>query len=108
MSGQGFKNRKKFVRDAKKAGGKDPLIAHCGKCGSLVDMLTHKCGPKIRTDWPHLEKGQYVYYVKNRTTGEYKEVVAVDRFEAESKAFPTKNINHELRSMSIRSWKEQK
>ena len=89
MSGQGYKNRKKLIHDVK--------------------MMLGRSIRKRRM-WPHLEEGQYVYMVKNRTTGELKEVVAIGRLEAESIAFGFHKslLDHDIRSMPIHSWKESK
>ncbi len=89
MSGQGFKNRKKFVRDVNKTLGK---------------------GVNKRRTWPELQEGECVYLVKNRTTGQRREVVAPDRFLAELLAFPFKNraSDHEIRSMPLHCYKPKK
>lgn len=82
-----YQSRKKFLRQTNKA----------------------LRGRKIeRKSWPALKEGEYVYYVKGLFgERELKFVVARDRAEAESEAFPGVPQN-ELRSMSVHSWKGDK
>jgi len=59
-----------------------------------------------RRDWPDLKPGEFVYYVKNRTTGELKHVIATTRERAEHMAFP--DVAQDLlRSMPIHAKKEE-
>ncbi len=59
-----------------------------------------------RRDWPDLKPGEFVYYVKNRITGELKYVVATTREQAERLAFPKVAQVH-LRSMPTYTKKEE-
>ena len=59
-----------------------------------------------RRDWPDLKPGEFVYYVKNRLTGEMKHVVATTRERAEHMAFP-EVAQDLLRSMPIHTKKEE-
>ena len=83
MSGQGFKDRKKFVRDVNRQ-----------IRGYRIE----------RRDFPDLKPGEFIYYVKNRETGELKHVVATTRERAEKMAFPDLAQNL-LRSMPIHGYK---
>lgn len=60
----------------------------------------------LRRDWPDLQPGEFVYYVKNRVTGELKHVVATTRERAEHMAFPDMAQNL-LRSMPYHTKKEE-
>jgi len=60
-----------------------------------------------RRDWPDLQPGEFVYYVKNRLTGEMKHVVATTRERAEHMAFPEVAQIH-LRSMPYHTKKEER
>jgi len=84
MSGQGFKDRKKFIRD--------------------VNQQIR--GYRIeRRDFPDLKPGEFVYYVKNRLTGDMKYVVATTREDAEKLAFPDLEQSY-IRSMPVKGHKE--
>ena len=73
----------------------------------LIKAKTKVRGYRIqRRSWPDLKPGEFVYYVKNRLTGEMKHVVATTREKAEHLAFPEVAQNH-LRSMPIHSKKEE-
>ena len=59
-----------------------------------------------RRDFPDLKPGEFIYYVKNRITGELKHVVATTREQAEHIAFPEVAQVH-LRSMPTYTKKEE-
>ena len=82
MSGKGYKDRRKFIRDTnREVAGKR----------------------KRHAPWPKLEEGEYVYSVKNKISRDLVFVVARSRFEAEHKAFPGVT-NNWLRSMPVHAW----
>lgn len=82
MKGHGFESRKKFVKDVNKA------------------LRSRAVVP--RTNWPALKEGEFVWMVKNLKTRELKEVIAVERVEAEKLAFPDPPLEG-LRSTPIHS-----
>jgi len=57
-----------------------------------------------RRDFPDLKPGEFVYYVKNRLTGDFKYVVATTREIAEKTAFPDLAQNH-VRSIPAHGYK---